>query len=383
MVKKILSFMIIFGLLVSSSWAYVNNDYARVTSVSHSWFDRSIGYAADGALAGMDSNDWADGDETVDPSISNMNNYFQNYEYVFFSGHGIDNAIGGNEANGFPYPDYHMYKTDIQGILDAKFVTLFSCYSLNGFGKELYYKGVDCVVGWKQSFLPSASEAEEWAEELYSCDGSESILDCVSLANYYSGLSGNAWEGSCNIDIGNGGSKSSSTSSTKYLSNGLIVKSEDMNFLEENSLEGIKLLSEKDSLNIAKSFLNLPKSYQLVELNEFGNNHYDIIFKRTHNNMLVNFDEYRALIDRTTGKVVLYKKTYTDNLSQTDFESSRETLEIPNEIIDKFDYEIISVENIIMYDDSKKPTLVIKAKYINEQGDESFIYINTQNGELL
>lgn len=177
--------MIIFGLLVSSSWAYIDNNYARVTSVSHSWLDRSIGYAADGALEGLNSNNWAYGYETVDPTISNMNLFFDNYEYVFFSGHGVNYAIGGNEANGFPEEQsYHMFDDDIANtILDAKFVTLFSCYSLNDFGEKLNDNGVDCVVGWKQSFSPSASEAEEWAEELYSCDGSESILDCVSLAN--------------------------------------------------------------------------------------------------------------------------------------------------------------------------------------------------------
>lgn len=278
--------------------------------------------AVKGAKLGINDNNWATGYiSKKDPTENSMNNYFKNYEFVFFAGHGDPDEIGGNQNNGFS--GNWMIDSELDSNLNTKVVTLMSCESLQDFGDELIKNGVECVVGWNDLLSTSNTKSKNWAKYFYKCSGWHDPDYCEDYAMWNSALTGSSTKGDCNsFGMNSNTSKKyrninldNYKSEKRKLKNGIIF-SDYLKYLNKN--ENVKnlnkdLLNKEESLKIAKNFLDIPKNYKLENI-EIEENNINVLFQRYEDDIKISMDVFGASINRYTNQIYMYRKTKTDDL---------------------------------------------------------------------
>ena len=311
----------------------VNATSLKITYVN----EGNAWYEADGAYDGSYgeySRSWK-----VNPTESNFRYYLQYYDSVFFAGHGNNNKIGGNEANGFS-GDW-MFDYELISGQTANEVTLMTCRSYNDFGDELLEKGTKCVVGWPGTLTTTGSKGYDWAYYFYDCARySTNSGDCENYASIMSKLYGSESKGSCSNTHGTsrgryGFSESieSKESEETYIS-GIPVKIKDSRDEQGNVVvtsetydgeiiayakmgkyqkQGTKNLTEKEALSIAREEMKVPKDYVLSET-ENEDNQYNFAFSRVVEGIVLRSDWICALVNKGTGEISMWSKAYHKEL---------------------------------------------------------------------
>ena len=330
--------LVIIGMTVSAAnlkITYVNEDDAV-------YFASAAGQGA-----------WYSGEYVwtmkLNPTESNFMSYLASHDSVFFSGHGNDDCIGGNNPNGFS--GQVMCSNEINSCQATNEVTLMTCESYNDFGDELIGAGTSCVVGWPNNMVASQQTGSNWAWYFYYCAKySSNSGACENWASSNSGLAGSAAKGSCSNTHGTSTGKSTSAvhsitdgndiddndikkQNKSYISdmpvkfkescdkqgnsfvtaetdNGEVISYFDVTKYEK---KGSKKITEKRALGIAKEKVKIPKDYLLSET-EDEENSYNFMFNRVIEDVTLKCDWIWVSINKATGDVSMWSKVYHEEL---------------------------------------------------------------------